>query len=112
MVVSKVSSLSSTLFLQALGCLGVRDKFIMEALWQVVSLGLHRDQERRKQSLRCVEHWHMGTDKARQAQGLRVRSREERAALCGMSPSHAFGFFKGQLDLEGWGRGNLKIPFV
>lgn len=37
------------LFLQALGCLGVNDKFIMEALWQVVSLGLHGVQERRKQ---------------------------------------------------------------
>lgn len=54
----------------------------------------------------------MGTDKARQAQGLWVRCREERAALCGMSPSHALGFFKGQPDLKGWGRGNLKIPFV
>ena len=32
--------------------------------------------------------------------------------LCSLCPAHALGFFKGQLDLKGWGRGALKIPFV
>lgn len=40
-VVSKFSFFSSTLILQALGCLGVSDKFVIEALLKVVSLGLH-----------------------------------------------------------------------
>lgn len=46
------------LFLQALGCLGVSEQFVMEALWQVVSLGPHEAHERRKRGLRCVEHGH------------------------------------------------------
>ena len=54
------------LFLQALGCLGVRDKFVMDALWQMVSLGLHGVQERRTQGPRSVEPWHLSTDKAHQ----------------------------------------------
>lgn len=54
------------LFLQALGCLGISDKFVIEALQQVVSLGLHGTHERRIQGLRYVEHGHRGTDKARQ----------------------------------------------
>uniref|UniRef100_A0A452UQ33 HEAT repeat containing 9 n=1 Tax=Ursus maritimus TaxID=29073 RepID=A0A452UQ33_URSMA len=37
------------LFLQALGCLGISDKFVIEALQQVVSLGLHGTHERRIQ---------------------------------------------------------------
>ncbi|XP_025707142.1 protein HEATR9 isoform X5 [Callorhinus ursinus] len=37
---------------QALGCLGVSDKFVIEALRQVVSLGLHGAHERRKRGLR------------------------------------------------------------
>lgn len=54
------------LFLQALGSLGISDKFVMDALWQVVSLGLPGIQERRKQGQRCVEHGHLGTDKFHQ----------------------------------------------
>uniref|UniRef100_A0A452FJ06 HEAT repeat containing 9 n=1 Tax=Capra hircus TaxID=9925 RepID=A0A452FJ06_CAPHI len=45
----RLSSFSSLLFLQALGCLGVSDKFVLDALWQVVSLGLHGVQGRRTQ---------------------------------------------------------------
>ena len=100
------------LFLQALGCLGVRDKFVMDALCQVVSLGLHRVQERRTQGPRSADPWDLSTDRAPQGQGRWVRCRKEAAALCDICPSHALGFFKGQLDLKGWGRGDLKIPFV
>lgn len=38
-------------FLQALGCLGISDESVIEALLQVVSLGLHRVQERREQGI-------------------------------------------------------------
>lgn len=68
-VVSRLSSFSSLLFLQALGCLGVSDKFVLDALWQVVSLGLHGVQGRRTQGLRSAEPWHLSTDKAHQGQG-------------------------------------------
>uniref|UniRef100_A2RTY3-2 Isoform 2 of Protein HEATR9 n=1 Tax=Homo sapiens TaxID=9606 RepID=A2RTY3-2 len=43
---------------QALGCLRISDKFVMEALQQVVSLRTAGVQERRKQGLRCVACGH------------------------------------------------------
>lgn len=107
MVVSKVSSLSSNPVPAGSGVPGrQRQVYHGSTMAGGESGAAQRSGEEE------TEHWHMGTDKARQAQGLWVRSREERAALCGMSPSHALGFFKGQPDLKGWGRGNLKIPFV
>lgn len=43
-------------------------------------------------------------------QGQWVTSREERAVSVQHTPPPALGFFKGQLDLKGSGRQNLKVP--
>lgn len=56
-------SLSSppSLFLQALGYLGISNKFVMEALWQVVSLGSawsSGNEKRGSEVLRGYAHEH------------------------------------------------------
>lgn len=68
----------------------------------MVSLGPHEAHEGRKQGLRCVQHGHMGTDKALQGATMLGQTQWGQSCQCtAFSILMLLDFSEGQLDGDG-----------